>query len=131
MTKRRGAAKLLTQYCVGCKSRKPIKGFRVGPGLCAECASGRAQAQKASGAKAPGKPSPTSKPAANSDVPKSWKCPRCLRRVDVNGAGTALVQHRNGRGQSCAGSGHQLPQKSTDALDYRVTGSFEGGRRRT
>jgi hypothetical protein len=52
-----------------------------------------------------------------------------LKRIDVNKARTALVHHQNGRGERCAGSGYQLPQKSVDALDYRVAGSFEGGRR--
>jgi hypothetical protein len=28
-----------------------------------------------------------------------------------------------------SGSGYQFPQRSADALDYRVAGSFEGGRR--
>lgn len=61
--------------------------------------------------------------------PTTWKCPNCLKRIDVE-KGTALVQHLNARGQRCRGSGFQLPQKSADALDYRVAGSFEGGRRR-
>lgn len=68
------------------------------------------------------------KPPRTPAEPKSWKCPNCLKRVDVE-KGTALVQHLNARGQRCRGSGYQLPQKSTDALDHRVAGSFEGGRR--
>jgi hypothetical protein len=61
--------------------------------------------------------------------PKTWKCPNCLKRIDVV-RGVALVQHQNLKGQRCRGSGYQIPQKSTDALDYRVAGSFEGGRGR-
>lgn len=61
--------------------------------------------------------------------PETWKCPNCVKRIDVDSRGAALVDHLNARGQRCAGSGYLLPEKSTDALDYRVAGSFEGGRR--
>lgn len=61
--------------------------------------------------------------------PKTWKCPNCLKRIDVE-KGAVLVQHQNAKGQSCRGSGYELPQRSADALDYRVAGSFEGGRNR-
>jgi hypothetical protein len=67
----------------------------------------------------------TSTPAG----PKTWKCPNCLKRVDI-GKGVVLVEHQNARGERCRGSGYQVPQTSTDALDYRVAGSFEGGRGR-
>lgn len=111
----------ITQYCVGCKSRTSIKGFDVGRGLCAECRR-RARPSKAASSGAP------KKPPAPPAGPKSWKCPNCLKRLEVDKA-RALVQHQNAKGQRCAGSGYQLPERSVDALDYRVAGSFEGGRR--
>jgi len=94
------------------------------PKTPAKKTSNKVRRRKAAGSGAqPKKPPPT--PAG----PKSWKCPNCLKRIDVE-KGTALVQHLNARGKRCRGSGFQLPQKSADALDYRVAGSFEGGRRR-
>jgi hypothetical protein len=119
----KGKERLITQYCVGCKSRKSMRGFDIGRGLCAECSADRAaQVSK----KVPTTKARAVKPPSG---PTSWKCPTCLKRIDVNDARTALVRHQNGRGDRCAGSGHQLPQRSTDALDYRVGGSFESGRR--
>lgn len=61
--------------------------------------------------------------------PKTSICPNCVQRVDVDRTRAVLVAHQNSKGQQCRGSGHQLPQRSTDALDHRVSGSFEGGRR--
>ena len=69
------------------------------------------------------------KKASAAGGPKAWKCPICLKRVDI-GKGVVLVEHQNARGERCRGSGYQIPQASTDALDYRVAGSFEGGRGR-
>lgn len=69
------------------------------------------------------------KNASAAGGPKTWKCPNCLKRVDI-GKGVVLVEHQNARGERCRGSGYQIPQASTDALDYRVAGSFEGGRGR-
>lgn len=93
---------------------------------------GRAKspAKKAS-KKTPTKAGPVgqAKKASTPTGPKTWKCPNCLKRVDV-GKGAALVEHPNARGERCRGSGYQIPQTSTDALDYRVAGSFEGGRGR-
>ena len=71
----------------------------------------------------------TEEAAPTPSWPKSWKCPNCWKRIDIDRTGTELVDHPNARGQRCAGSGYQLPQKSSDALDYRLAGSFEGGRR--
>ena len=68
------------------------------------------------------------KPSSNSSGPKTWKCPNCVKRIDVDMRRTTLVDHLNARGKRCAGSGFPLPQRSQDALDYRVAGSFEGGR---
>lgn len=69
------------------------------------------------------------KKASTPAGPKTWKCPNCLKRIDT-GKGATLVEHQNARGERCRGSGYQVPQASTDALDYRVAGSFEGGRGR-
>lgn len=119
----KGKERLTTQYCVGCKSRTSMRGFDIGRGLCAECRASRpAQVSKKA-------PKTRTRPTKPPPGPTSWKCPTCLKRIEVNDARTALVRHENGRGDRCAGSGHQLPQRSTDALDYRVGGSFEGGRR--
>lgn len=111
-----------TQYCVGCKSRKSMKGFDVGRGLCAECRS------QASSNNASNRGAHPKKPPPPQTGPKSWKCPNCLKRIEVDKK-RALVQHQNARGLRCAGSGFQLPERSVDAMDYRVAGSFEGGRR--
>jgi len=118
-----GKQQLTTQYCVGCKTRTSMKGFSIAKGLCAECVRGRSQVRtKAAASNGRRKPRPTL-------GPKSWKCPNCLKRIDVDSARAELVRHLNARGDRCAGSGHRLPQRSTDAMDYRVAGSFEGGRR--
>lgn len=88
-----------------------------------QCVRGRSQVRtKAAASNGRRKPRPTL-------GPKSWKCPNCLKRIDVDSARAELVRHLNARGDRCAGSGHRLPQRSTDAMDYRVAGSFEGGRR--
>ncbi len=123
-TPRRAAGKqqLTTQYCVGCKTRTSMKGFSIAKGLCAECLRGRSQVRaKAAASNGRRKPPPAL-------GPKSWKCPNCLKRIDVDSARVELVRHLNARGDRCAGSGYRLPQRSTDAMDYRVAGSFEGGR---
>jgi hypothetical protein len=118
----RGNAGQITQYCVDCKSRKSMQGFDVGRGLCADC-RGQSRSNNVSHRGVQAKKAP---PAAAG--PKSWKCPNCLKRIDVDKK-RALVQHQNARGLRCAGSGYQLPERSVDAMDYRVAGSFEGGRR--
>lgn len=103
-----------------------MKGFNVRSGLCAQCGESRQQAQAVRAASK--REQPEKQPSTPSG-PKSWKCPNCLKRIDVNNARTALVLHNGAGGRLCVGSGYQLPQKSVDALDYRVAGSFEGGRR--
>ena len=120
-----GQNRMNTQYCVGCKLRKSMKGFKVASGLCADCGGGRGQ----------GHPSQATNSGAQSrkvplapSGPKTWKCPNCVKRIDVDEARTTLIDHLNARGKRCAGSGYPLPQRSEDALDYRVAGSFEGGR---
>lgn len=118
----KGNAGQITQYCVGCKSRKSMHGFDVGRGLCAECRR-QARSNNASNRGAQAK-----KTTPTQTGPKSWKCPNCLKRIEVDKKRT-IVQHLNARGLRCAGSGYQLPERSVDAMDYRVAGSFEGGRR--
>jgi len=105
-----------------------MKGFSVRSGVCAECRTGVQEAEASRTAKDVTNRPQRKKPPPPPAGPKSWKCPNCLKRVDVKRA--ALVPHNNARGVRCAGSEYQLPQKSTDALDYRVAGSFEGGRGR-
>ena len=112
--------RLTTQYCVECKSRKPMKKFDVGRGLCAEC---RTHAHPQSPSR------PQARDESHPQGRKSWKCPNCLKQIRVDAMQDALVRHTNSRQERCAGSGYQLPQLSTDALDYRVGGNFEGGRR--
>lgn len=114
-----GRARQITQYCSGCKAQKLITGFDIARGLCAECRS-RVRPSKAARSTTPAKKAPAG--------PKTWKCPNCLKRIEVDKK-SALIPHRNARGQRCTGSGYQVPEKSVDALDYRVAGSFEGGRR--
>lgn len=113
--------KAVTQYCAKCRTRKTIKGFNINLGICAECNAVRRDEDRAKSQPKTTKPPHTSAGA--------WRCPTCLQRVGVDPSGTELLEHRNSRGAVCAGSGHELPQKSRDAFDYRVPGSFEGGGR--
>ena len=122
-----GQGFLNTQYCVGCKSRKSIRGFNVVQGLCAECSDER-RVHRGNAARKGAKSKKSKKPSSNSSGPKTWKCPNCVKRIDVDLRRTTLVDHLNAKGKRCAGSGFPLPQRSQDALDYRVAGSFEGGR---
>ena len=124
-----GADKRLlnTQYCVGCKERKSMTRFDVVHGLCAECSAERGRVRRKSAARNGKKPKKPKKPLSTESGPKTWKCPNCVKRVDVDATRTRLVHHLNARGQRCAGSGYPLHEKSEDALDYRVAGSFEGG----
>jgi hypothetical protein len=117
--------RLNTQYCVRCKSRKSMKGFNVKSGVCAECRQTQTQPRPSTAVKKLVQPQ---KPPKTPPGPRTWKCPNCVKRIDVDTARATLVDHLNGRGTRCAGSGYQLPQRSEDALDYRVAGSFEGGR---
>lgn len=117
-----GKQQLTTQYCVGCKTRTSMKGFSIAKGLCTECLRGRSQVRPKAAA------SNGRRKAPQALGPKSWKCPNCLKRIDVDSARVELVRHLNTRGDRCAGSGYRLPQRSTDAMDYRVAGSFESGR---
>jgi hypothetical protein len=109
--------------------RKPIQGFDKERLVCAEC----------SGAVAKAKPVPKKNNTAGTAqrsrtlipepaVVSKWRCPTCLQKVPVDPVDEVLEDHVNGRGQACRGSGHALPQRSHDALDHRVPGSFEGGR---
>lgn len=109
----------ITQYCGNCKKRKPIKGFDIKRGICANCKGTVVTSKDRKPAKKPTRLEPA--------TPKARKCPNCLQRVSVDRAGSALVEHLNGRHQTCVGSGHKLPQRSRDALDYRLPGNFEGG----
>lgn len=111
--------KPITQYCARCKRRKTIKGYNINVGICADCNVVRRDEDRAKSK--PKSPKPAS--------PGTWKCPTCLQRIDVDPSGAELVEHKNSRGETCAGSRHELPQKSRDAFDHRVPGSFEGGRR--
>jgi len=123
----------ITQFCSKCKTRKPISGFNINRGLCADCkgtsqpttSSKKGKTRNVKASKLPSA-QPAKKKFAKSR-PKSWKCPNCLQRIQV--LKWALVQHKNARGQVCRGSGYEPPQPSRDALDHRVSGSFEGGRR--
>jgi hypothetical protein len=101
------------------------QGLQCRAGLCAEYVDNRRQVCPK---KVANSGVQSSKPPSASSGPKSWKCPT-LKRIDVNKARTALVHHQNRWGERCAGSGYPLPQKSVDALNYRVAGNFEGGRR--
>ena len=109
----------ITQVCSKCKKRKPIKGFSISQGRCADCkrTTDGTQVKKGKRSNAP-----------ETQSPKTWKCPYCLQRISVKGG--ALVKHKNGSGADCRGSRHDLPQRSRDAFDYRAPGNFEGGSRR-
>jgi len=117
----------ITQFCGKCKTRKPIKGFNINRGLCAQCQGKHKEQDK--GAPKSTRATPAKRLSSKRRTPKKSQCPNCLQLVPVDSSGTALVKHINGRRSTCRGSGHRLPTKSQDALDYRVAGSFEGGRR--
>lgn len=114
--------KPITQYCAKCGKRKPIRGFNVRLGICSDCKKLLAAAKAVKPPKSKLKPKP--KPDQG---PKTSTCPRCLQRVNVKHY--SLEAHNNLSRTPCAGSGHALPQRSKDALDYRIRGSFEGGKR--
>jgi hypothetical protein len=128
--------KPITQFCGQCKTRKPIRGFNISRGVCADCkgASKAAKPSRKKGKRGSNEATTPSVPAQSKrgstrarSGPKSWKCPNCLQRVDVQN--WALVEHKNARGSTCRGSGFEPPHRSGDAFDYRVPGSFEGGGR--
>ncbi len=105
-----------------------LKGVVPCPGAGLKVAPPRSSADRSSVPDVVGREDEAKKQALPTG-PKTWKCPNCLKRIDVV-SGVALVQHQNLNGQRCRGSGYQIPEKSSDALDYRVAGSFEGGRGR-
>lgn len=111
----------ITQFCGKCKKRKPITGFDVRRGLCSKC-SRAATAKELRRRK---------KPAVKDRVRpvKNRKCPLCLQFVSVISGSGALVKHLNSRQEACRGSGSRPRRKGSDAMDYRVGGSFEGGKR--
>ena len=131
-----GKNRLLTQFCSDCKTRKPIKGFNINRGICADCTK-KSRAATPSRKKRKQEPKsvvnaalperPRRAAAASQAGPKTSHCPNCLLRVKVKD--WTLIEHKNGRGSACRGSGHALPRPSRDAFDYRVSGNFEGGRR--
>lgn len=112
--------KPVTQYCGKCKTRRPIKGFDIELGVCASC-RGAVSVRKG------GSPVET-RATPNPPVPMKWRCPKCLQKVPVDAAGAVLIEHLNIRREICGASGYELPQKSQDAFDYRVQGSFESGK---
>lgn len=113
--------KPITQFCSKCRKKKPIKGFNIRLGVCADCKAFAGRKGK----------SPVKEPTRPQPSLRSWKCPRCLQRVQVRAEkdGFALVQHVNRRRETCRGSGHVLPKQSQDALDHRLPGSFESNNR--
>lgn len=118
------------QLCMRCMTRKSIQGFDKERLVCAECSGAGTKVKPASkkNSKA-GTAQRSRKPMPEPAVVTKWRCPTCLQKVPVDPVDEALEDHVNGRGQECRGSGHALPKRSHDALDYRVPGSFEGGSR--
>jgi hypothetical protein len=118
-----------TQLCMSCMKRKPIQGFDKERLICAECSGAATKAKPVSkkNSKA-GSAHRRLELIPEPAVIMKRRCPTCLRKVSVDPVDEVLENHANGRGQACRGSGHALPQRSQDALDHRVPGSFEGGR---
>lgn len=108
--------KPITQFCSKCRKRKPIKGFNIKRGICADCGKSLAAEENIA---------PSRKRRSRLDPgPKSWRCPNSLQRVHVKDS--ALAQHKNAAGSICRGSGHELRQRSRDAFDYRGARKLRG-----
>jgi hypothetical protein len=125
-----------SSVCRVCGTRKWLVSIDTRPGMCDECKHAprpapvgrKPKAEKAvRGDKGPSKRRDRSS--------QTGKCPVCLQSVTVsrNGGDRSVAPHtkRTKAGViDCKGGGKVLSREKTDALDHRVFGSFEGGRRR-
>ena len=112
--------------CSACKNMKPVEQFDMVLGICAKCKAKRfPEAGSDRGTKPPGRPAPT----------RTRTCPVCLQKVSVTpvAGDWTIAEHtkmtRAGR-TDCEGAGEVVFHEKQDALDHKVSGSFEGGRRR-
>ena len=112
--------------CSACKNVKPVEQFDMALGICAKCKAKRfPEARSDRGTKPPGRSTPT----------RTRRCPVCLQKVLVTSVGGdwRIAEHkkttRSGR-TDCGGAGKVVFREKQDALDHKVSGSFEGGRRR-
>lgn len=112
--------------CSACKNVRPIEQFDLALGICAKCKAKRfPEARGDQGMNPSRRPAPT----------RTRTCPVCLQKVSVTSvAGDwTIAAHkkttRAGR-TDCAGAGTVVFHEKQDALDHKVAGSFEGGRRR-
>jgi hypothetical protein len=107
----------ITQFCIGCKTRKPIRGFDIELSLCADCKDAHATTSGRTSSEA----------LLESDRPSRdmAACPYCVQQVPLDPATLTLGTHLVRRGVACHGSGQVLASASQDALDHRLNGSFE------
>ncbi len=107
--------------CSKCKNVKPIESFKGDQDVCDKCSPDPARRRKAA-----------KSPEAST---RMRQCPVCLKSVRAVRVGDDWViqGHKKARETTkvaCAGAGRVVFRESKDAMDRRVSGSFEGGKRR-
>lgn len=126
----------MTQYCESCKTRKPVVGFNRKLTICGDCLEAQAFAKRKRQA------APKQAPLTDGDEtvqvaderrkgsasPTRKKCPVCSKNVVVKRG--RLASHVDWNGLRCRGDRKTKGAAKTDALDHRLPGSFEGGKRR-
>lgn len=121
-----------SQVCPVCRKRKSSLSIDSDAGMCIKCKY--AQQEKAPGVKKnPSGGNQSTAPAERSR--RTTQCPVCLQRVALlltKGDGV-IAPHKKqtsaGR-TDCKAAGRVVLREKTDAMDHRVSGSFEAGRRR-
>ena len=121
-----------TQVCSVCRTCKPLASFDKGAGVCIECKN---ESQDATADRKDKRARGGDGSKAKKKSSKTGVCPVCLQRVTVSVAGGArtIAGHKKWTKAGlvgCQGAGRVISREKRDALDHRVSGSFEGGRRR-
>ena len=115
-------------YCTSCRRRLPAAQFSTASMQCAKCTGGKTTSrQRSRASRSTGSTSKKNRQASNPPRVVTRKCPNCLLKVPIED--DRFAAHENRRDLPCRGSGEMIPEVSNDAFDYRVSGSFEGGRR--
>lgn len=135
MSPEQGAASSRTRRCPTCKQQKSAWSFDDELGTCIKCKySGPVSEEPPAKRK---RPSPTSgsKGRAERVSSKVRKCPVCVTNVTVTLDKNEWVIESHHKGNiednpECRASGTVAYRERRDALDRRVPGSFEGGKRR-
>ncbi|WP_343989853.1 hypothetical protein [Nocardioides dubius] len=116
-------ASVRTKVCPICKTQKSVLSFDDELGKCIKC--------KYKGSSTGKRGDETKKPAPT----RTRRCPVCLQNVTVTltaGDWTAEPHTKQTRAgvTECSGGGQITHHDRRDAMDRRVPGSFEGGKRR-